>query len=356
MAGNCIGSLFRVTTFGESHGAMIGVVIDGVPAGLALDGSFIQKELDRRRVGQSSITSQRKEPDLVEIVSGLFEGMSTGAPVAMIIKNADHKSSAYDEIKDQFRPGHADYSWQMKYGIRDHRGGGRSSARETACRVAAGAVAKLFLAESGIDVFAHTLQIGTVIAEIFDRDVIETNMVRCADKNAAGEMIELIEQVRKNNDSVGGAVEIIATSVPAGLGEPVYDRLDADIAKGLMSINAVKGVEIGAGFSACYSRGSDNNDHMRTDENGAVGHLSNNAGGIEGGVSNGNEIVARIALKPTPSILKSQKSLDKELNEIDITVKGRHDPCVVPRAVPVAEAMVAITLADHLLRQRAARV
>jgi len=355
MAGNSFGTQFRITTWGESHGHAVGVVVDGCPAGLALDEAMIQKELDRRRAGQSRITSQRKEPDEGKIRSGVFEGVTTGAPIHIVIKNQDADPSAYDAIRDKFRPGHADYSWTAKYGHRDHRGGGRSSARETACRVAAGAVAKAFLKTQGIDVFAHTVAIAGVRAKNFDRAVIEANEVRCADAGAAEKMVEAILAARKKGDSVGGIIEARALGVPAGLGEPVYDKLSADLARALMSINAVKGVEIGDGFAAAGKRGSERNDQM-TMENGRPAFLSNHSGGIDGGLSNGNEIVVRIAVKPTPSILKEQRTIDREGNETTITVEGRHDPCVAPRAVPVAEAMVMITLADHILRNRAARV
>ncbi len=353
MAGNSFGVQFRVTTWGESHGPAIGVVIDGCPAGLSISEDTIQTQLERRRTGLSSITSQRKEPDKCKILSGLFEGKTTGAPIQILIENKDADSSAYDEIKDIFRPGHADYTYHKKYGLRDHRGGGRSSARETACRVAAGAVAKELLAACGIEVFAHTVSIHFVRAETFDRAVIEQNIVRCADPDVVEEMIDSIHTARKNGDSLGGVVQVEATGVPAGLGEPVFDRFDADLAKALMSINAVKGVEIGSGFSATSSRGSENNDNMTPGD--PPGFASNNSGGIDGGITNGNTIVARIAIKPTPSILNEQSSVNKDGNAVMVRTKGRHDPCVCPRAVPVAEAMLALTLADHVLRNRSAK-
>lgn len=355
MAGNSFGVQFKITTWGESHGPAIGVVIDGCPAGLPIADNDIQVELDRRRVGQSSVTSQRKEPDTGVIMSGVFEGVTTGAPIHIEIKNKDAAPSAYDEIKDKFRPGHADYTYTRKYGLRDHKGGGRSSARETAARVAAGAVAGLILKSVGIDVFGHTTKIYDIEAQKFDRAVIETNDVRCADEGAAKKMIDAIVTARKEKDSLGGVVEVVAKNVPAGLGEPVYDKLDADIAKALMSINAVKGVEIGAGFLASKLTGAQNNDEMRKGDDGAPVFLSNNSGGIDGGISNGNTIIARIAVKPPPSILKEQKTIDTNGDDTTIITEGRHDPCVCPRAVPVAEAMVKIVLVDHLLRNRSAR-
>ncbi|VAX16215.1 Chorismate synthase [hydrothermal vent metagenome] len=355
MAGNSIGTFFRVTTWGESHGPAIGAVIDGCPAGLDLDSGIIQKDLDRRRVGQSQISSQRKEADTCQILSGVFEGKTTGAPVHVEIQNTDSDSRSYENIKNLFRPGHADYTYAKKYGIRDWRGGGRSSARETACRVAAGAIARKFLSTRGIAVFAHTIQIHDIKAQKFEKETIEQNDIRCADPDAAAKMMEKINKARKDGDSVGGVVEVCATGVPAGLGEPVYDRFDADLAKSLMSVNAVKGVEIGSGFSSAGMFGSANNDSMRMAD-GAVAFESNNSGGIDGGITNGNIIVARIAVKPTPSILKEQITVDTEGNDATISVQGRHDPCICPRAVAVAEAMMCLTLADHLLRNRSARV
>ena len=355
MAGSSFGKQFKITTWGESHGPAIGVVIDGCPSGLAIDEQTIQKQLDRRRVGQSAITSQRKEPDSCRIVSGVFEGLTTGAPVSIIIDNLDADSSAYKAISEKFRPGHADYTYTEKYGHRDWRGGGRASARETACRVAGGAVAGALLSSVGIEVYAHTVQIADVVAQTFDRSVIESNDVRCADPDAAERMIAKILDTRKDGDSLGGIIEVKADGVPVGLGEPVYDRFDADLASALMSINAVKGVEIGAGFGAATMRGSEHNDQMRI-ENGKPVFLTNNSGGIDGGLTNGNTITARIVVKPTPSILKEQNTIDRFGNETTIQVEGRHDPCICPRAVPVAEAMTMITIADHYLRNRSARL
>lgn len=354
MAGNSFGVQFRITTWGESHGPAIGVVVDGCPAGVELSEEMIQLQLDRRRTGQSEITTQRKEPDFCRILSGVFEGVTTGAPVHIQIENKDVKSASYESIRKAFRPGHADYTYFTKYGTRDHRGGGRASARETACRVAAGAVARAFLSRYGVDVYAHTVRIHDVTAVKFDRSAIEKNDVHCADTDKAPLMVERILAARKQGDSVGGVVEVIAEGIPAGLGEPVYDRFDADIAKALMSINAVKGVEIGAGFSAAMKYGSQNNDQMRM-EGAAPKFLSNNSGGIDGGITNGNTLVARIAVKPTPSILKEQMTVTMDGEDTTISVEGRHDPCVVPRAVPVAEAMTLLVIADHLLRNRSAR-
>lgn len=354
MAGNSFGVQFRITTWGESHGPAIGVVVDGCPAGVELSEEMIQLQLDRRRTGQSEITTQRKEPDFCRILSGVFEGVTTGAPVHIQIENKDVKSASYESNRKAFRPGHADYTYFTKYGARDHRGGGRASARETACRVAAGAVARAFLSRYGVDVYAHTLRIHDVTALKFDRSAIEKNDVRCADMDKAPLMIERILAARKQGDSVGGVVEVIGEGVPAGLGEPVYDKFNADLAKALMSINAVKGVEIGAGFSAAANYGSQNNDQMRM-EAGKPKFLSNNSGGIDGGITNGNTLVARIAIKPTPSILKEQMTVTADGEDTTISVEGRHDPCVVPRAVPVAEAMTLLVIADHLLRNRSAR-
>lgn len=344
MAGNTFGSAFRVTTWGESHGPAIGVVIDGCPPGLDLDETVIQKELDRRRPGQSGITTPRSETDTVMILSGVFEGKTTGTPIALEIKNRDAKSSQYDNLKSVFRPGHADYTFYKKFGIRDHRGGGRSSGRETAARVAAGAVAKMIAGKLGISITAYAKQVGAIIAETIDFSVIETNPVRCPDPEAAVRMERLILEAKDDGDSVGGIVEIVVKNCPHGLGDPVFDRLDADLAKALMSIGTVKGVEIGAGFDAVTKRGSENNDEISSG-----GFLTNNAGGILGGISTGQDIVIRIAVKPTSSILKDQRTVDIDNNDTTIRIEGRHDPCIVPRVVPVAESMVALVLADKAL-------
>ncbi|MBI5748911.1 MAG: chorismate synthase [Nitrospinae bacterium] len=356
MAGNSFGKLFKITTWGESHGKALGVIIDGCPPMLDLSEEDIQAELDKRAPGNSEVTSPRKEPDRVEILSGVFEGKTTGAPISLIIKNIDVDSSKYEKIRDIFRPGHADYTYFVKYGIRDHRGGGRSSGRETVGRVAAGAVAKKILRMRGINITGYTKQIGDITASVIDLNEIEKNDVRCPDKNTAHKMIEKIKEVRKSGDSIGGIVEIIASGVPPGLGEPVFDKLNADIAKALMSIGAVKGVEIGAGFKSALLLGSQNNDEMyikacgeRSESSEKVKFKTNNSGGILGGISNGDDIVVRIAVKPTASISKLQRSVDIHGKEREIRVEGRHDPCICPRIVPVAEAMMAVVIADHLL-------
>jgi chorismate synthase len=377
MSGNTFGTVFRVTTWGESHGPAIGVVVDGCPSKMPLCEADLQKELDRRRPGQSEIATPRKEEDAVEILSGVFEGLTTGTPISMIVWNRNVDSSPYERLKDTPRPGHADYPYEVKYGIRDYRGGGRASARETVGRVAAGAVAKKMLAEAGIDVVAHVTELGGIRAcecemtppEIRER--IEETPVRCADPDAAARMVELIGKTRKEEDSIGGIVEIIATGVPAGIGEPVFDKLDGDLAKALMSIGAVKGVEIGAGFGCATMRGSEMNDAFLVTpvknstsrastpsalSGGTVVPETNNAGGILGGLSTGAPIVCRIAVKPTPSIASPQKTADiRTMSETTITIQGRHDPTIPPRMVPVAEAMVAIVLADHLLRDRGSK-
>lgn len=352
MAGSSFGELFRFTTWGESHGPAIGVVVDGVPSRLPLAAEDIQRWLDRRRPGQSKFTTQRQEPDRVEILSGVFEGVTTGTPVSLLIRNEDQRSKDYGEIKDRYRPGHADYTYDVKYGVRDHRGGGRSSARETACRVAAGAIARKVLGPR-VTITGYLVQIG---ADAIDRTrldlaEIEKNPFWCPDPEAAARWEEQLLAVRKAGSSVGAIVEVVASGVPAGLGEPVYDKLDADLAKAMMSINAVKGVEIGAGFASAALRGEDNADEMRMGNDGPR-FLSNQAGGILGGISSGQDIVVRFAVKPTSSILTSRRTIDRQGNETEIVTKGRHDPCVGIRAVPVGEAMMACVLADHLLRHR----
>ncbi|MGB7572181.1 MAG: chorismate synthase [Methanothrix sp.] len=362
MSGNRFGRIFSITTWGESHGPAVGVVVDGCPSGLAIAAEDIQKELDRRRPGQSRASTPRQEKDLVEILSGIFEGRTTGTPISLVVWNKDADSSAYDPLRDRPRPGHADYTYQMKYGIRDHRGGGRASARETVGRVAAGAVARKLLEEWGIHIVAYVTELGgirTVLppAELMIlRSQAESNAVRCPDPAAAERMLQRLEAVRKEGDSLGGMVEIVAEGVPAGLGEPVFDKLDGDLAKALMSIGAVKSVEIGAGRECAGLKGSEMNDQLlyRDEE---VGFESNRAGGILGGISTGEPIVCRIAVKPTPSIAKLQRTVDLAREEAaEIEIKGRHDPAIPPRIVPVAEAMVALVLADHMLRQRAAKV
>ncbi|MDQ1261348.1 MAG: chorismate synthase [Euryarchaeota archaeon] len=362
MSGNTFGTIFRITTWGESHGRAVGVVVDGCPAGMALAAEDIQKELDRRRPGQSRASTARQEADRVEILSGIFEGRTAGTPISLLVWNKDANSSAYDLLRDKPRPGHADYAYQMKYGLRDHRGGGRASARETVGRVAAGAVAKKLLATEGIQVVAYVTELGGIKAEIASTDLMqlqalaESNAVRCPDPAAAERMMDRLDSVRAEGDSLGGVVVIVAEGVPAGLGEPVFDKLDGDLAKALMSIGAVKAVEIGAGRECATLRGSEMNDPLLFLD-GKVDFESNHAGGILGGISTGAPIVCTISVKPTPSIAKMQSTVDLARSEAaEIEIKGRHDPAIPPRIVPVAEAMVALVLADHLLRQRGARL
>lgn len=354
MSGNTFGTLFRVTTWGESHGYGVGVVIDGCPAGLELDEADIQKELDRRRPGQSDITTPRKEEDKAEILSGVFEGKTTGAPISIVVKNKDVDSSKYASLRSTPRPGHADITYEMKYGLRDWRGGGRSSARETIGRVAAGAIAKKILAIEGIEVLGHVTELGGVRAKAVSveeiRENTEKNPVRCADLEAAVEMQAVVQAARSEGDSVGGIVEIISLNVPAGVGEPVFDKLSAELAKALMSVGAVKGVEIGAGFKCALMKGSQMNDAIAVREE-KIRMLTNNAGGILGGISNGEPIVCRIAVKPTPSISKEQRTVDlSKMEDTKIKIGGRHDPSIPPRIVPVAEAMVALVLVDQMMR------
>jgi chorismate synthase len=359
MAGNSIGQLFRVTTFGESHGEMIGVVIDGCPAGLAIDEEFVQLQLDRRKPGQSKITTQRKESDKVRFVSGIFEGKTTGAPIAALIANEDQRSKDYAHIADQYRPSHADFTYDKKYGHRDYRGGGRSSARETAARVIAGAIARLLLKQSGIEVSAYVSQVGSVHLnkkwDELDLSLAEANMIRCPDPETAAQMISLIETVRKDGDTIGGIISCVIQGTPVGLGEPVFDRLHADLGKAMLSINAVKGFEYGSGFSGVELRGSQHNDQF-VNEGGKTKTLSNHSGGIQGGISNGMPIEFRVAFKPVATLMRPQSSVNKEGKEVTVEGRGRHDPCVVPRAVPIVESMAAIVLADHLLRNRSAKV
>jgi chorismate synthase len=353
--GSSFGKIFRLTTWGESHGPALGVVVEGTPAGIHLTEADIQLQLDRRRVGQSQVTSPRGEKDRAEILSGVFEDITTGAPISMITYNRDVDSSKYDNLRDVFRPGHADYTYWAKYGHRDHRGGGRSSARETWGRVAAGAIARKILASAGVEIYGFTREIGGIVMETFDRDQIEQNLVRCPDPLAAAAMTDAILAVKEAHDSLGGVVEVRAVNVPPGLGEPTFDRLDALIAQAMLSIPATKGVEIGEGFAASRSRGSDNNDWFYA-ENGRVRTRSNKAGGSLGGISSGEDIIVRVAIKPTSSVAREQETVDLQLKPRTILVEGRHDPSVVPRAVPVAEAMLAIVLADLLLQNRAARI
>jgi chorismate synthase len=352
MPGNTFGKHFRVTTFGESHGKAVGVVIDGVKPGLPFDTKYIQRELDRRRPGQSNITTARRESDEVDILSGVFEGKTTGTPICMVIWNRDQRPKDYEKIKHLFRPGHAGYTYLAKFGISDYRGGGRSSGRETASRVAAGAFAKHLLAQRGITIIAHTQEVAGIKAQSFDIHEIENNAVRCADAAAATKMERKILRVKKEGDSVGGIVEIIVKNAPAGLGDPVFDKLEADLAKALMSIGAVKGVEVGNGFRSARMKGSKNNDAMYYDKKTKrVRTRTNNAGGIVGGISNGEDIILRIAVKPPSSIVPAQETVTVDGKPARIAVEGRHDPCICPRIVPVAEAMVALTLLDHVIRQ-----
>lgn len=350
------GTAFRVTTWGESHGPALGAVVDGCPAQLPLDEVLIQRDLDRRRVGQSKVTSPRNEGDRVQILSGVFEGYTTGTPISLITYNKDVDSSKYENLRDVFRPGHADYTYWAKYGHRDHRGGGRSSARETWGRVAAGAIARSILARMGIDVYAFTVQIGDILATEFDRSVIEENLVRAADLDAAERMVAAIEQVKEAKDSLGGIVEVRAEGVPPGLGEPTAEKLDALIGQAMLSIPAVKGVEIGYGFRSVALRGSTHNDAFFIGEDGRVHTRTNHAGGTLGGLSSGDTIIARIAVKPTSSVSREQETVDQTLQPRRILVEGRHDPCVVPRAVAVVEAMMCLVLTDLLLRNRLSRI
>ncbi|HXP96420.1 MAG TPA: chorismate synthase [Telmatospirillum sp.] len=357
MTGNSFGTLFRFTTFGESHGPAIGCVIDGVPPRIGLNEDDIQPWLDQRKPGQSRFTTQRREADKVKILSGVFEGQTTGTPIGLLIENTDQRSKDYSEIAERFRPGHADYTYQAKYGIRDYRGGGRSSARETAMRVAAGAVARKVLdtlVPGGVRIRGAMVQMGPHVIDRshWDWEDVPNNPFWCPDAQAASVWEPYLDSIRKSGSSIGGVVEVIAENVPPGLGAPVYDKLDADIAKALMSINAVKGVEIGDGFAVANLSGEQNADEMRM-QNGAATFLTNHAGGILGGISTGQTIVARMAIKPTSSILTPKLSVDRQGNDVEVSTKGRHDPCVAIRGVPVAEAMLAVTLIDHLLRHRA---
>jgi chorismate synthase len=356
MAGNSFGTVFRLSTWGESHGLAVGCVVDGCPAGIALGEADIQRELDRRRVGQSRVTSQRREPDLVQIFSGVFEGRTTGTPIAMQVINADAKSGHYENIRTLYRPGHADYTWDAKYGFRDHRGGGRSSARETIGRVAGGAIARAVLAHAGIRVIGWTQQLADLRAETHDEAEIERNIMRCPDARVAALMVERVDAARRSLDSLGGIVELRARGVPAGLGEPVFDKLQADIGKAMFSIPAIKGVEFGEGFGAALMRGSEHNDPFVPRADGSIGTAGNHHGGILGGISTGEEIVLRLAAKPPASIAQPQQTVDQQGQPATIEIHGRHDPTVLPRLVPVAEAMLALVLADHLLRQRLARL
>ena len=350
MAGNSFGTVFKLTTFGESHGVAIGGVIDGCPAGISIDFEAIQHEMDRRKPGQSKIVTQRKEPDTVEFLSGIFEGVTTGMPIGFIIKNTNQKSKDYSHIKDVFRPSHADFTYNEKYGQRDYRGGGRSSARETACRVVAGAIAKQFLNTISID--AYTSSVGTIALDknyqALDLSLTESNPVRCPDPVVAEQMIDKIKAIRKEGDTIGGTVSCVLKNVPVGLGEPVFDRLHAQLGKAMLSINAVKGFEYGSGFEGVKMKGSAHNDAFNADGS----TQTNNSGGIQGGISNGMDIYFNVAFKPVATVMQTQDTIDKDGNSVEMQGKGRHDPCVVPRAVPIVEAMAALVLADFTLLNR----
>ena len=349
MSGNTFGRMFTVTTFGESHGLALGCIVDGCPPGMPLSEQDIQIDLDRRRPGRNRHTTQRNEPDQVKILSGIFEGKTTGTPIGLLVENQDQRSKDYGDIKDKFRPGHADYTYQQKYGIRDYRGGGRSSARETTMRVAAGAIAKKFLKERlGVEVRGYLSQLGPIKLNASDMSGIDDNAFFCADPGRIAELDSFMDELREQGDSIGAKISVSANNMPPGLGEPVFDKLEADIAHGLMSINAVKGVEIGAGFAAVTQRGSEHRDEMSAD-----GFNKNDAGGTLGGISSGQNIVASLALKPTSSVSVPGKTIDKAGKETEISTKGRHDPCVGLRATPIAEAMVALVIMDHFLRNRA---
>ncbi|MDP6908628.1 MAG: chorismate synthase [Flavobacteriales bacterium] len=353
MAGNSFGQLFRVTTFGESHGVAIGVVVDGFPAGIEIDEKLIRQELQRRRPGQSKLTTQRKEKENFQILSGVYQGKSIGSPIAVTILNSDPRSEDYAHLKETFRPSHADFTYQAKYGHRDHRGGGRSSARETAARVVAGTFAKMLLQPEGIEAIAFVSSIADVAATVDHKTVslkqVEKSVVRCPDAEASSKMEDQIMKAKKEGDTVGGIVTCVIRNVPVGLGEPVFDKLHADLGKAMLSINAVKGFEIGSGFGAAKMKGSEHNDAF-VSEDGRIRTETNHSGGIQGGISNGMDIYFNVAFKPTATLMQVQKTVDSDGNEVSLEGKGRHDPCVLPRAVPIVEAMTNIVLADHFLR------
>ena len=357
MAGNTFGHLFRITTFGESHGGAVGVVVDGCPPGIGISEEEIQVELDRRKPGQSSITTPRKEADRIKILSGIFEGKTTGTPILMIAYNEEFESDDYQELKDSYRPSHADYTYEAKYGFRDWRGSGRASARETLARVAAGAIAKKYLKEKlGIEFISFVEQVGDIKANIDINSVVladvESNIIRCPDSEVAGKMIKLVESVRDEGDSIGGVITGVIRGVPAGLGEPVFDKLSADLGKAMLSINAVKGFEIGSGFEGAKLKGSQHNDSLYIEE-GKVRTKTNNAGGVVGGISNGENIYFKVAFKPVSTIKKEQNTITRNKEEIILKAAGRHDPCVLPRAVPIVDAMAALVIMDHYLRHKA---
>lgn len=353
------GKIFKIATYGESHGTAIGVVVDGCPAGINFDLAFIQQELDRRKPGQSRITTQRREADTVQVLSGVFEGKTTGTPISMVIWNEDQRSKDYSHIADQYRPSHADFTYQTKYGVRDYRGGGRSSARETAARVAAGALAKLLLTDLGVTVQAYVSQVGKLKLnkeyKELDLSLTDSNAVRCPDPDMAQEMFDYIDDVRKQGDSIGGIVSCVLKGVPVGWGEPVFDKLHAELGKAMLSINAVKGFEYGSGFAGIELLGSEHNDAFFTDEEGRIRTRTNHSGGIQGGISNGEDIFFNVAFKPVATIMQEQESVNQEGETILVQGKGRHDPCVLPRAVPIVEAMAALVLVDFYLRDRIIR-
>jgi chorismate synthase len=354
--GSIYGKLFQISTFGESHGPAVGVVVQGCPSGIDFDLEFVQSELDRRKPGQSRITTQRKEADSIEILSGVFEGKTTGTPIAMLVWNGDQRSKDYAHISDQFRPSHADYTYFAKYGLRDYRGGGRSSARETVARVAAGALAKMVLKKIGVQISAYVSQVGTLKLETpvekLDLGLTESNAVRCPDPVLAEKMFTYIDQIRKEGDSVGGVISAYITGCPVGLGEPVFDKLHAELGKAMLSINAVKGFEYGSGFEGVSLRGSAHNDVIVKKEDGSIRTLTNHSGGIQGGISNGEPIYFRVGFKPVATIMIDQDSVNEAGDKITVSGKGRHDPCVVPRAVPIVEAMAALVLVDFYLRKQ----
>jgi chorismate synthase len=357
---NSFGQLFCITTFGESHGPFIGAVIDGCPAGLYIDQAFVQSEMNKRKPGQSAITTDRKEDDIVEIISGVFEDYSTGAPITILIRNQDHRSSDYDQLKDVYRPSHADYTWEKKYGIRDHRGGGRTSARETAARVAAGAVAQLLLKHSGIEILSFVSQVGSVKINKSYKDLdfstIENNAIRCPDVDAAKEMISLIEEVKAKGDTIGGTVSCVVKNTPIGLGNPVFNKLQATLAHAMLSINAAHGFDYGDGFDAINKRGSEQNDVFITGSDNTITTSSNHSGGIQGGLSNGQDIFFRVLFKPVSTLQLEQNTVNNQGESTAINPKGRHDPCVLPRAVPIVTAMASLVLADHLLLNKTSRL
>ena len=354
---NSFGQIFRLTTFGESHGEAVGGVIDGMPAGIDIDLEFIQSELDRRRPGQSAITTSRNEADKVELLSGVFDGKSTGCPIGFIVRNTNQHSQDYENMRCLFRPSHADYTYQQKYGIRDHRGGGRTSARITISRCVAGAMAKLVLRQKGISIQAYTSQVGNIALDkdykLYDLNLTETNAVRCPDAEKAAQMEELIKQVKAEGDTIGGVITCVIKGCPAGLGEPESDKLHAALGKAMLSINAVKGFEYGEGFSCATMRGTQMNDVFLRGEDGQITTATNHSGGIQGGISNGQDIYFRVAFKPVATILTEQETVDMEGNKTTFTARGRHDPCVLPRAVPVVESMAAMTILDYILLQNA---